>query len=224
MRILSHRIIDLTPQRMAARTFRPTPMNPRSAGHHEGAINRYLAQGAGMLDDDDKIELNFPRFTDTFYPLVPAMGVQWEDFWASLYGDDELIWQPAEWERDHVFGTPDGLMLDGPGDPGFEWRMSVAPSAAIEPMRIAECKGTYKSMVPIDSKKMWLYVRQGLAMCALNEYGIRQVEYHILWYIHDYRKRPYTPAYSVSLVQFEEAEVQTWWGRMLAVKDKVKPE
>lgn len=207
MRTLSHRIITLTPGMMSGRTYRQKVDRPRSPGVHEAAVNRYLAQGAGKLDDDDKLELSFPRFSDTLYPTLPAVGVMWEDFWASLYPEEELIWQTEEWCRDGVYGTPDGLMTRGTAS-----------------TRIAECKGTYKSIRPIEHEKNWLYVKQGLAFCAMNPYGIREVEYHVMWFIHDYKVRPYTPVYTETVVEFSRYEVETWWERMLAVKEKVKPE
>lgn len=199
MKILSHKIIDLTPQRMYNRTHRDPPIHPRSSGYHVQEINRYLAIAAGKLKDTPAGDENFPRFSPTFYPLLPALGVAWEDLWASLHMEDELLWQPGEWERDGIYGTPDGLM--------------------IESGAIAECKLNYKKHTPISEQ--WLYLRQGMAYCAMS--GINLVEYHVCWALSDYM-RPYKPVYDVTLVEFSEQEIETWFRRMVAVKEKTKPE
>jgi hypothetical protein len=198
MKILSHRIVTLTPELVYSRIFRDRPDTPRTPGIHAQEVNRYLAIAAGKLKEDPDM---FPRFSPTFYPLLPAMGIAWEDMWASLYDESKLIWQPGEWERDEIYGTPDGLMIDR------------------YPTAIAECKLTYKKIKPVTDD--WLYMRQGMSYCAMG--GLSQVEYHVNWALGDY-KRPYQPIYDVTLVEFNEAEIETWWSRCLAVKDKVKPE
>lgn len=197
MRILSHKIVDLTPERMSRRTFRERVELPRTKGvQHVQAINRYLAIAAGKLKEDPD---SFPAFGPNLYPLLPALGVAFEDLWASLFTEDELLWQPGEMERDGIYGTTDGLMLD---------------SGAI-----AECKLNYKKHKPVTED--WLYMRQGMAYAALNDIDL--VEYHVCWCLSNYN-RPYTPLYDVTLVEFSRSERETWFERMLAVKDKVTPE
>ncbi len=89
----------------------------------------------------------------------------------------------------------------------------------IESGAIAECKLTYKRHKKIQEE--WLYLRQGMAYCAMS--GIRQVEYHVCWALSDYM-RPYKPVYDVTLIEFEEREIEGWWQKMLAVREKTKPE
>lgn len=197
MRILSHKIVDLTPERMSRRTFRERVELPRTKGvQHVQAINRYLAIAAGKLKEDPD---SFPAFGPNLYPLLPALGVAWEDLWQSLFPEDQLIWQPGEFERDGIYGTPDGLMI-GSG-------------------ALAECKLNYKKHKPITED--WLYMRQGLAYCSLSYNTL--VEFHVCWCLSNYN-RPYTPLYDVTLVEFSKNEIDSWWQRMLAVKDKVGAE
>ena len=107
--------------------------------------------------------------------------------------------QPGEMERDEIYGTTDGLML--------------------QTGAIAECKLNYKKHRPVTED--WLYMRQGLAYAALNDIDL--LEYHVCWCLSNYM-RPYTPLYDVTLVEFSRSEREQWWSRMLAVKDKVQPE
>lgn len=197
MKTLSHKVIDLTPERMRNRTFRERPDCPRSKGIHVQAVNNYLATAAGKLKEDTTGA--FPAFSDTFYPLLPAMGVAWEDFWSTLFTETELLWQPGEMERGDIYGTPDGIMLE---------------SGAV-----GECKFTLSKRKPIS--ECWRYLRQGMSYCALG--GFNLVEYHINWMLGDYM-RPYQPVYDVTLVEFSNDEIETWYSRMQAVKEKVKPE
>jgi hypothetical protein len=134
-----------------------------------------------MLDDED-----WEPFTDRHYPLLPALGVSWEEFRAGCYSEEELDWQPVELERDGIFGTPDGIWLPEPA-----WW---------------ECKYTTKKLKPITD--CYMYVKQGLSYCAMS--GLNRVLYDILWALGDYT-RPYKPACTLTLVEFTELEKETWW-------------
>jgi hypothetical protein len=202
MRIISEALRPLTPDMMYSRRELVRLTAPRTPGVHEGAVLKYLAQGAGKLSSDD--DSPFEAFTDTHYPLMPALGVMWEEFVASL--EHEMLWQPGEWVKDEIYGTPDGMKF---GDP----------------FNICEMKQTTKKLQSIAT--CWMYLHQGLNYCAMSdtsEWGrVRRVEYHICWLLGDY-SRPYQPRYTVSMVEFNDAEVKEWWKLMLAVKHNVQPE
>jgi hypothetical protein len=202
MQILSEALRPLTPAMMAERRDLYRPTTPRTPGVHEGAVLKYLAQAAGKLGSEE--DSPFEKFSPTCYPLMPALGVMWEELVASL--DHTILWQPGEWMRDNIYGTPDGLRFD-------------------DDVCLCEVKQTTKKIQSIET--CWMYLRQGMNYCAMSEpsgWGkIRRVEYHVCWLLGDYA-RPYQPRYTVSLVEFTDAEVEDWWRKMVAVKDKVTPE
>jgi hypothetical protein len=171
---------------------------------HVQAVNRYLAIAAGKMQDPSA-EGHWAKpeqaFSQDNYPLLPAMGVMWEEFAAGLYTEQELWWQPGEYERDGIYGTPDGLLIGA------------------EPVAIWEAKLTFRKLQPVG--EVWMYLKQGLAYCALT--GFDRVQYEVCWALGDY-SRPYTPVATRTVVQFESREVEAWWSAMFAVKGAVKAE
>lgn len=199
LKILSERPIVITPEQMQNRTRRDWPQIPRSKGVHVQAVNKALGVAAGKLSDDDADDFPFVRFSDTVYPLMPALGVAWEELRASMYAEHELVWQPYELCRDGIYGTPDGLMFD--------------------PERIWECKQTTKKAQSIGG--MWMYLKQGLAYCAMS--GLKQVQYDICFVLGDY-SRPYQPQATETVVEFTEGEVESWWKIVKQAATRVAPE
>ncbi len=200
MEILDAKRIVLTPERMANRVQRPWPQTERTKNvYHVQAINKVLGVAAGKLTSDESDAFPFDKFTDTFYPMQPALGVAWEEFFASFYAEDELIWQPGEMSRDGIYGNPDGILL--------------------REEALWECKQTTKKICSIQD--MWMYLKQGMAYCAIS--GFRRVRYDVCFLLGDY-KRPYTAEGISSLVQFSESEIESWWSVMLNNKDKARVE
>lgn len=199
MKIIYERSIVLTPQLMADRSPRMKVEAPRSPGIHVQAINKALGVAAGKLDGDE--DSPFERMSETTYPLMMALGVGWEEFRASHYSESELLWQPGELERDGLFGTPDGLLLQH------------------DPVSIWECKRTTKKIQSISS--CWMYLKQSLSYCAMA--GLDRVQIDILWVCGDY-KRPYQPMATSSLVEFTESEIESWWKVLLKAAKNVKSE
>lgn len=207
MKILFEQELRITPEQIANRTRREWEVQPRSKGVHVQAVNKYLGVAAGHLSNSESDDYPFERFSSTHYPLMPALGLSWEELRASLYGEDELLWQPGELCRDEIYGTPDGLYF---GDLVFQFGIDMANW---------ECKQTTKKIVPVTEH--WMYCRQGLSYCAMN--GLKHVLYDICWVLGDY-SRPYQPKATTTLVEFSEQEIETWWLRILKSKDKVKAE
>lgn len=201
MKVIFERELVLTPDMMARRAHRPPVALPRTPGVHVQAVNKYLGIAAGKLSDSDDDGYPFQRFTPECYPLMPALGVAWEEFRASLYADDELLWQWGELERDGIYGTPDGLWL-------------VDPKTAVW-----ECKRTSKKMQSVGD--VWMYMKQGMSYCAM--LGQNRTKYDVLWDMGDY-SRPYQPKSTEALVEFSDKEIEDWWRIVVKAAAGVKAE
>lgn len=199
MVILSEKQIVLSPHTMSSRTWRDPNELPRSSGVHVSAVNQALAIAAGKLDEVSPFE----KFSSTNYPLLPALGVAWEELRASHYSELELIWHPYELERDSIFGTPDGLYLAGLEETFWE------------------CKFTFKKIQRITD--CWLYMKQGLSYCAMSNGRINRVLYDVCWALGDYQ-RPYQPAGTSTLVQFSDLEIESWWKAVRGAAVSITPE
>ena len=171
---------------------------PRSPGVHVQAVNKALGIAAGKLEEFVDLE---DSFTSTNYPLLPALGVFWEEGRASQYSEDDLLWQYSELERDGIYGTPDGLWLGG------------------DETAIWEAKFTTAKIKSID--QCWMYCKQGLCYAAMS--GFRRVLYEVCWMLGDY-SRPYKPKGTSTLVEFSDLEVESWWAIVLKSSRNVKPE
>ena len=203
MRILSEHKIVITREMMWNRTHREMPHPTRSPGVHVQAVNKKLGIAAGKLSDSDDASFPFERMTDTTYPLMMALGESWEEFCASLYTEDELIWQPGEVERDGIFGSPDGYLI-APEKPlvGGSYEASYDP---YQP-RTWECKRTTKKLQSVS--ECWMYLKQGLSYFAMG--APARVQYDVLWVCGDY-SRPYQPVATSTVVEFEQREAEAWW-------------
>lgn len=215
MKILFERRLKITPLMMENRTRRELPAAVRSKGKHVQAINQRLGVAAGKLSDSGDPDYPFERFSEDCYPLMPALGVAWEELRASLYPEEELIWQPTELERDGVFGTPDGLWIPG----ADEWQTGTLMLAEAINAAIWECKQTTKKLQSLND--LWMYTKQGMSYCAMS--GYRHVLYDVCFLLGDYT-RPYTPIATTTLVEFSHEECETWWKRVLAAAPEVASE
>lgn len=207
MKIHYEREIRLTHDIMRRRRPLPKLDAPRTKGVHVSAINQRLGIASKKLTDSESESFPFERMTDTHYPLMMALGVGWEEFRASCYADDQLIWQPGELCRDDILGTPDGTLTD---EELFDKHGSAITW---------ECKRTTKKITTIADH--WMYQKQGMSYAAMG--APRFVLYEILYVCGNYN-RPYQPAAVSSLVEFSEAECEKWWSIVLREKGNVKSE
>lgn len=217
MRILSESRIELTPALMNARTFREPVVRPRSKGVHVAAVCKALGVAAGKLTAEDDEDYPFERFSESCYPLLPALGVAWEEFRASHFSLDELIAWPYELERDCLFGTPDGFfpfLHQGELFSGGHWGVQAH----------WECKLTtkkFKADQPHALHDAWMYLKQGMCYCAMS--GLTCVQYDVLWMLGDYT-RPYQPVGTSTVVEFDEREIESWWSAVVKAAKDVRPE
>jgi len=174
-----------------AKHVKPKTANIRSSGIHLSGVNKYVLTKLGYLSPDD--------LTDEM-PLRMAVGMAWEDWAVGLWPD--MIWQPGEWERDGVFGTPDGY----------------SPGAVLtdRPM-VEEFKATWKSRYTYgtdenllgEKGKLWMWQLMGNCY-AMN---CNHARLHILWVNGDYR--PPCPAYVTYLIEFSAVELKQYWRNII---------
>jgi hypothetical protein len=133
-------------------------------------------------------------------PLRMCIGMAWENWIVGMYPD--MVWQPGEWKKDGVFGTPDGvsatnhsLLPDEPGEKVYE-----------------EFKATYYSLNKwksiLDSKR---YMWQLCANCYVLNTPFARL--HVLWINGDYK--PPSPQYYTYLIQFTEKELEQFWANVV---------
>lgn len=194
MQIISEERVIITASMMASRVDRPRRVLKRSPGVHVSAVIESLAVKNGVLKKRKRED-----FAEE-YPLQMALGLAFEEFMASFYPLDELIWQPGEIKRDGIFGTPDGLM--GLGD--------IHPSLADW-----ECKRHASEPRPLDD--CWMDMKQALAFGAMS--GLRRFCHDILWVEPSKR-----PVITRTIWTAEEYECEAWWAEVLKEAPNIEPE
>lgn len=208
--------IRITHEMMAnRRTLIRTPQ-PRTPGYHLSAINARLGVAAKELTDSEAYGFPFERITATHLPLMLALGQNAEEFRAQFFQDDEMLWQPGELTRDGIHGTPDGLIFAGTLNPGVD---PVIDLPFRDLPRSWECKRTSKKTCHVS--KHWLYLKQCLGYCAMGQPRLCQLD---ILYVDGNYMRPYQPCAISSLIEFTEAEVESWWVNVVKSKEGSKKE
>jgi hypothetical protein len=204
-------ILGRTPKR------KPKSADVRSSGVHLSGVIRYALQTIGQLQKDDESDE---------MPLRMAVGMAWEDWAVGLWPD--MVWQPGEWEKDGVFGTPDGIStlfndqlglppgIEGDGEQEYEVQYDVPV--------LEEFKATWKSRrthEPVTNERIWMW--QLAANClAMNTTYARL---HVLWVNGAYPKGAPSPVYMTYLISFQQKELERFWANVvLANKDKAPRE
>lgn len=197
---------------------RPYPVSAqkRSPGVHLSGIIRAVLQHLGKLKlDEEERDL---------MPLCMAVGMAWENWVVGLDAATKrwrIKWQPGEWEKDGVFGTPDGRGRH------IEYKAKVLAGGHIKKSQsesecLDEFKCTWKSehtRKNIVEETLWVW--QLAANCyAL---GLEVARLHVLWVNGDYR--PPTPKYMVYTMRFDRSELEQFWRNVVITnKGIAKPE
>src|SRR6266571_1050494 len=97
------------------RRIRPKPdsewtAKPRSKGVHVSDILQYAWYGSSSDEDRERKKKEADEDLEIL-PLRMALGLAWEEWVAGLY--PEMEWQPGEFEKDGIIGSPDGIARDG---------------------------------------------------------------------------------------------------------------
>ncbi len=155
----------------------PKTARRRSPGIHLSGIIRAVMQKLGKLEPGDLADE---------MPTVMAVGMAWENWYVGLADLAEVRWQPGEWEKDGVFGTPDGQTEHV----------------------LEEFKYTLKSQAKYGDvlhEAIWMWQLAG--NCAA--LGLRRARLHVCWGCGDYR--PPKPKLMRYVVSFGEAELEKFW-------------
>lgn len=203
-------------------TFTPVtyPINlrrdsqPRTPGIHLSGILRAIATSTGVLKiDPDEIPLDTLIATtsgDSVGLSSPTLmriitGYAWEE-WVSKHLPGSF--HPGEYEYDGILATPDGIQFRESGPP-----------------LLHEIKATYKSASrEFDTHTMWLWQAAGYLRIISEHYQetCTQCVFHPLFLRGSYG--PEFPLYKPVLVEFEWAEIESYWGMITRHKHLATPE
>lgn len=197
----------------------PYPQHKRSTDKvHVTDILRYIAVESKKLDDSDR---------DDEMPVCVLLGMGWEMACARLY--PEMWWQPGEFDKDRVIGSPDGLSVAGETEGDF--RLVELGLIRTGESIIDEFKYTKKSMrkpggSPDEMKDLnseWLWAQQVLSYMAMSEYNIRLVRFHVLWSRgnYDFKGGGNKERYVRYLLRAEDREVESTWRMIMNHKEAV---
>jgi len=170
---------------------------PRSGGAHLSSIIAHLWFGSLPESDPQRKEkerewaVEIGAEGERSYPLRMALGLAWEWLAAGLYPD--MVWQPGEFERDGIIGSPDGLTYDG------------------ELPVIDEMKLTFKSCRDKDVLRDTLWMWQIKGYMAILQ--CTRARLHVCYVNGDYT-RPYTPIYRRYVMEIGVEEREEMWTKM----------
>jgi hypothetical protein len=178
---------------------------PRSKGVHLTGIIQWLWYGSLPPDHPNRIvkerELaeELEDAEAAAYPLRMAMGVAWERWAAGLYPD--MVWQPGEFERDGITGSPDGLSWDSATD---EIHVPI-----LEEFKLTWKSSRWREGEGILKDTLWMWQLTGyMAICNLTRANL-----HVGYVNGDY-SRPYVPLYRIYRLEIETREREEMWERM----------
>lgn len=194
----------------------PTGVRKRSPGVHLSGVIRAVLQRLGKLKQDEEQR--------DLMPLCMAIGMAWENWVIGLESAQErwkIVWQPGEWEKDKVFGTPDGKGRH------LEYKVKVLGGGNIKRVQVEhgcldEFKCTWKSehtRKNIVEESLWMW--QLAANCYVME--LEYARLHVLWVNGNYR--PPSPIYMVYTLRFDQGELEQFWKNVvLENKELAVPE
>ena len=169
---------------------RPRHVEQRSSGWHVMGVLKAPLVAAGELKLRDDSSLAGDEM-----PLCMAIGMAWEDWVVGLYPN--IVWQPGEVCLDDIYGSPDGLSHDAPGDE----------------LMLEEFKATWMSLrTHEDILKCKKYMWQMAAYCHMNKAEYARL--HVCWMAGEYWK-PQTPAYMVYRLHFSAVETEQFWNKVV---------
>jgi hypothetical protein len=196
----------------------------RSPGVHLTGVLRFIALQAGILKpfvESTSKSSTVPKgqiqdIDESVMPLRMMLGMFFEDGAVGLYPDME--WQPGEFHKDGVFGTPDGLTLIPHPHPVI--KRLTNPIYQLE-----EFKLTWKSEWNYGKNNFcaanWMWMRQAMGYLKMLQYAgliiLPQCRFHVGWVNGDYR--PPSPRYFRYTVEFTQKEIDTLWTLILKHKD-----
>lgn len=217
MEILEQTEIKLDWEDLKNLRIHPEPVYSRTVSLHLSDILRKIAIETGQLTDEDRADE---------MPLRVFLGLAWEAWCVRLY--PEVNWQPGELCRDKVYGTPDGLTIQGAIEEepdGF--RHHVEGNVMLE-----EYKFTHKSCRekggPPDSHRdirgdwMWMHQLMGyINMYRANGYeGMNLARLHVCYANGNYTY-PLQERYIRYLIRFSDRELEGNWEMVMKYRRRM---
>jgi hypothetical protein len=140
-------------------------------------------------------------------PINVVVGVAFENWAVGLPDCKEMAWQPGEWKKDGVFGTPDGV---SELEPEEARQYKIVPD--LHGLRVLEeFKATWRSAHQADVTGITYWMYQSASNCRA--VGANVVRQRVLWVNGDYR--PPSPRYCVYVIYFEPEEQEKIWRNVI---------
>lgn len=192
--------------------------SPRSRGWHVMSVIKYCAVQAKLLKPGEPLEDELP--------LWMALGCAWEEFAASFY--PEMVWQPGEFERDKVFGTPDGLSQISDRQWAHNMPEKFVAKAVHRMLATGESQGCLEEFKFTRKKAKhgddilhdWMWMQQMSAYCGYLDTTLARL--HVCYINGDYK--PYEAKYLRYVILFDEQEIERTWKMIQKNKHKAVKE
>jgi len=165
---------------------KPLERQERSEGVHVSHVLRYLAKKFNMYSTEDESDE---------MPLRMMLGLAFEEYASRLYPN--LWWQQGEYERDGIYGNPDGI-----DEYGYIHEFKYSGKS------IRVKGGTSEQWRDIRSE--WLWMHQAMAYLNMMQADTNVAVFHICWKYGAYNW-PMIERYFRYLVEFTEEELEGNW-------------
>jgi hypothetical protein len=192
---------SLTPDQYRA-WLRERDAPPRTPGIHVSDVLRRMLVDIGRYEKDA-----------VFNDVRGDLGFAWEDVLSTVLAgrmadESGYVRLPMmELERDGIYGSPDGVLLDAATDEFF----------------IEETKATWMSAThAIDSPKLLPWVMQGKTYCCLA--GCTRLRIRAFFVNGNYKFDGAGPTVREWWITFTARELAEWWSAFTRMADKIRRE
>lgn len=209
---------SLTPE-IYRQWLSPRDVPPRSPGIHVSDVLRELLVAIGRYEE--RAEGEMPN--ETMWDL----GFAWEDVLGRVLADrmagaeNEQRLPQMELERDGIYGSPDGVLMNGLARKGMDGTILLHQ----EEIFIEETKLTWmSSRNSLDSPKLLPYVLQGKTYCAMAGCNVVRIRAFFVNGDYSYTTKGPNPIPREWYVRFNDRELEEWWVGFLRHAEKMRLE
>lgn len=199
-------------------TPRDTP--PRTAGIHVSDVLRDMLVEIGRYEKES-----------TFNDVRGDLGFAWEDVlsaqlaqrMATSRGEQRL--PMLEYERDGIYGSPDGVLLADTAQHAFDSGGVLVPVVAAGEGFVEETKATWMSSThSLDSPKLLPWVLQGKTYCCLVGCHALRIRAFFVNGNYKYGDEGTGPVVREWWVRFTQRDLDEWWAGFTRRAEKLRTE